>query len=121
MPPGAAIADDLALDAVRVEEIEAAAGIVVAVREGREAGGQHPRLGRVEIVDLDADMVERVALGEVVVAGPPRGGGVERDVVRRPIPTWIVRPPAIARALPAHAPAEQACMQRRRRDRGRGP
>ena len=57
------VADDLIFDAVGVEEIEAAAGVVVGVVEGNEADRLHPRFDRVEIVDLHPDMVERLALG----------------------------------------------------------
>ena len=59
---GSGVADDLELDPVPVEEIEAAAGLVIAVAEGGEAGGDDAALDLVEIVDLDADMVERRAL-----------------------------------------------------------
>jgi hypothetical protein len=62
------MAHHLVVDAVRIEEIEPAARIVVVMAEGLEAGGHHLGLDGIEIVALDADMVERLALGEVVAS-----------------------------------------------------
>src|SRR3546814_17731299 len=64
-------------DAVGVEEIEAAAGGVVGVGEGGEADRLHPVFGAVEIVDLQPDMVERLALRVTPVGMLDLWAGVE--------------------------------------------
>src|SRR3546814_6107379 len=67
-------------DAVGVEEIEAAAGGVVGVGEGGEADRLHPVFGRVEIVDLHPDMVERLALRVTPVGMLAVWAGVESQI-----------------------------------------
>src|SRR5688572_28192640 len=69
------IADHFELGAVRVEEVEASARLVIAVIEGAEAGRDHLRFGGVQIPHFDPDMVERPAFGEGVGAiAAPRIG-----------------------------------------------
>src|SRR3546814_1546646 len=65
---------------VGVEEIEAAAGFVIAVAERRQPDRLHPHLDRVEIIDLHPDMVERSALGIARRGMFAVGAGVERDI-----------------------------------------
>ena len=64
---GAAVADDLDLDPVGIVEIEPAAWLVIGVAVRLLARRLDPRLGRVEIVDDDADMVQPADLRIAVV------------------------------------------------------
>src|SRR6476661_1063478 len=110
--PQSGVADDLELDPVPVHEIEAAAGVVIAVGEGDEAGGEHALLDRVEIVDLDADMVEWRALRPAAI--PVFAGlGIDGEIIG--VVADMDDAAAVAgRALPADAPAEQVLQQSRR-------
>jgi hypothetical protein len=107
----ACVADDLELDSVMVEEIEAAAGLIVAMAEGHEPGLDHFPLGRVEILDLHSDMVERLAFLEP----PPRWRillGIKGKImiVRPDMDDFAVVP---RRALPSPVPAEDIFHQAR--------
>src|SRR5690349_6543946 len=75
------VAHDLVLDAVGIEEIEATAGHVGVVAERPEARRHDLRLDGLEIVDLDPDMIERPALGEVVGRVGDIAAGIEREVL----------------------------------------
>ena len=104
------IADDLVFDSVGIEEIEPAAGLIVAVEEWLEAGGDDPGRGGIEIVDFDADVVEGPPLGEVVRAVGDVASGVERDVVI--VRSDMDRMTAVSRgAAPPDMPAEQCRHQ----------
>src|SRR5690606_39952533 len=74
---GTFIAVDLELEPVPVEEVEPAAGRVVGVIEGFEAVLDHYALGGVQIVDQQADVVERAALALARVIGAV---GIECEV-----------------------------------------
>ena len=104
------VADDLELDPVPVHEIEAAARVVIAVGEGDEAGGDHPLLDRVEIVDLDADMVEWRALRPATV--PVLAGlGIDGEIIG--VVADMDDAAAVAgRALPADVPANKSSSNR---------
>lgn len=65
---------------VMIEEVKAAARSIVAVAEGGEVGANHARFGGIQIVDLDADMVERDALFPMHIGVLAIGAGVERDI-----------------------------------------
>jgi len=51
------------------------------VVEGVQAGGDDAAFGCVDVVDLDADVVERPTLGEVLRRVGDVSAGIERDVV----------------------------------------
>jgi hypothetical protein len=80
------------------------------VREGPEAGGDHPRLGGVQVVDLDADVVERLTLAEL-------GRRAVRRAIKREVAVVSAdmdRAAAGCRgALPADLPAEQTLHEGR--------
>ena len=110
--PRLRIADHFIFDAVGIEEIEAAAGFVIAMVDGGEADRLHAHFDRVEIVDLHADMVERFAFGIARVRMRAVGADVERDIGG--VTAEMYRAPAIARgAAPTFVPAEY-----RRQDTG---
>src|SRR5262249_32261847 len=101
-----AVAHDLVFDAVGVEEVEASAGLVVGVPERLQPCGDHALLGRPEVVDLDADVVERLSLGEIVGRVGDAASRVQRDVVV--VGADVDGVAAVARlAAPALMPAEQ--------------
>src|SRR5690606_4205218 len=106
---GSFIADDLELDPVPVEEIEPAAGRVVGVVERFEAVLDHHAFGGVEVVDQQADVIERaaLALARVICAV-----GVEREVgfVLADMDRFAV---VDRRPAPALTPAEQPFEERR--------
>jgi hypothetical protein len=107
------VADDLVLDAVRVKKIEAAARFIVGMAEGSETSGDHAGLGGVEIVNFDANMVQRPALGKSFSNFGSIASRVEGHVV-------IVRPDMnrmstiLCRAAPTDVPIEQLSHQIRR-------
>src|SRR5262249_39669392 len=101
--------------------IEAAARVVIAMGEGDEPGRDHLLLDPVEIVDLDADMVEGRALRPVVILEPALPiplarrirQGVDGEIIG--IVADMDDAAAVAgRALPADVPAEQVLQQFRR-------
>ena len=54
---GVGVAHHFIFDAVGVEEIETAAGFIIAMAERNKPGGDHARFGGAQIIDLDPDMV----------------------------------------------------------------
>src|SRR5688500_20325574 len=98
-----AVADDLELDPVLVEEVEAAAGFVVAVAERDEPGFDDSPLGGIQVGYLDSDMIEGLAFFE--------GSGRGRALLAVARALMIGRadgraPPVVCgRPLPASPPA----------------
>src|SRR5438067_7008525 len=110
------IADDLVFDAVWVEEIEAAARLVVGVAEGLEPGCDHACLGCVEIVDFDPDVVQRRALGKGLWDWSRAARSVEGNVMLAR-PNMDRMSAVLRRAAPTDVPIKQ-CLHQGRRARG---
>ena len=107
-PLASVVVDHLELDPVPVEEVEPAARLVVGVVKGFEPVALHHLLRRVEIVDHEGNVVERMALGEIA--------GHVLTCVKRHI---IDLAPDVDRVaiverwpLPPFVPAEQIDQQR---------
>src|SRR4051794_8193860 len=66
-PDPSAVAHDLIFGAVGIEEVEAPAGFVIGMVERRQSGFHDLALGGLDVLDDDADVVERPSLREQVV------------------------------------------------------
>ena len=74
------VAHHFPFDAVPVEEIEAAAWVVVIMPERFQPRGNDLGFDCIEIIDGYADMVHRLALVERGISSPNLRVGIERDI-----------------------------------------
>src|SRR5690606_16533691 len=104
------VADNFELDPVPVEEVEAPARLIIVMAPGLETVFAHDLLRRIEVVDKEADVIERASL---FLACMIKSVGIEREVGR--LLSHMDRFAAVhCRAAPALMPAEQFLEEGRR-------
>ena len=102
------IADHFEFDTVPIEEIEPPPGFIIAVAEGFQSRSDHSFFCRCQIINLQAHMVQRHALGLSRMILPV---GIERQILIFGADVERLSQAALTRTALAWLPSQQLLQQ----------